>query len=290
MATDGRYARVNRVFLRFLEGGLQWLRSPAMMLRESMGLYETEMGGAGREFPPTAWTRVLSARDPDDAVARTSLERLMRVYWKPVYCYVRAASRKPVEDCKDLTQAFFAAFLTRRAWERLDPERGSFRGFLKRSVRNFLIDADRRDRVRSPEGDRVVFRLDEVADAGDDPGGDEPPEGRFDLEWIQVVLEAAVRQLESHLADRGLQTDFAVFRAYCMPGMDPQKPPESWRGEGPAVTYADVGATLGIPEAEVRKRLHRARQALRQIVREAVQEYAASDGDLDDELRFVLGS
>src|SRR5260221_4766653 len=93
------------------------------------------MGSVDQEFPETRWSQLLELRDPAHPRYAEHLERLAKQYWQPVFHYVRALRRS---DAEDLTQQFFAMLLSRRDLEKLSPERGSFRGFLKTALRNFL--------------------------------------------------------------------------------------------------------------------------------------------------------
>ena len=125
------------------------------------GKGDTSIGGSRRDFPSTSWNLIRGA----GKAQREHLERLIYLYWKPAYLYLRAAGRKSVEDAKDLTQDFFARLIERKDWERLSPERGSFRGFLKRALKNFMIDAARREQARRPGEGLFLFRFEEVRDA-----------------------------------------------------------------------------------------------------------------------------
>jgi hypothetical protein len=58
---------------------------------------ETELGAGGREFLPTAWTRIQQARDAETTEARRAWDQLVALYWKPVYFHVRRKGF-PVED------------------------------------------------------------------------------------------------------------------------------------------------------------------------------------------------
>lgn len=224
---------------------------------------DTAMGGGTRPFPPTSWTLIRSVQS--DA-SRESLERLIRLYWKPAYFYLRAAGRKDVEEAKDLTQDFFSRMLERRDWERLDPALGSFRGFLKRALRNFMVDAARRDKVRRPESGVFVFAFDECRDAA--PEGPDL-ETAFDRQWSQTVLRASIDELE-----RRLPNPFQVFRLYCL--------------EGGGRTYGEVALETGLNENEVGKRLVLCRAELREIVLERIREYIGDDADVESEFLQIL--
>ena len=244
---------------------------------------DTSIGGARRDFPSTCWTLIRKAggKNPE------SLERLIYLYWKPAYFYLRAAGKKSVEDAKDLTQDFFTRLVERKDWERLDPERGSFRGFLKRALKNFMIDASRREQARQPSS-KFVFKFE---DCRDEPVAPDP-ESAFDREWARTVLRDSIHQLRERLRKDGSANVFEVFRLYCLPEGEKGDPGESSRFIGgldsSGATYADVAKRLGLRESDVRKRLARCRSVLREIVLERIREYSGDDRDVRDEFEAIL--
>jgi RNA polymerase sigma-70 factor (ECF subfamily) len=244
---------------------------------------DTSIGGSRRDFPSTSWNLIRGAGQAH----REHLERLIYLYWKPAYLYLRACGKKSVEDAKDLTQDFFARLLERKDWERLSPDRGSFRGFLKKALKNFMIDAARREQARRPAGGLFLFRFEEVRDAH--PAVD--PENAFDREWIQSVLRESIRDLAKRLKQEGSSNLFEVFRLYCLP--------EDGAGDGSETskfilagtagkTYAEVAEQLGLRESDVRKRLARCRALLREIVLERIRDYSASEDETMTEFEKIV--
>jgi len=244
---------------------------------------DTSIGGSRRDFPSTCWTLLRKAGQ----AGPETLERLIYLYWKPAYYYLRAAGRKGVEDAKDLTQDFFTRLIERKDWERLSPERGSFRGFLKRALKNFLIDASRREQARQPSS-KFLFKFDECRDEPVAP----TPDDAFDKEWVRTVLRDSIRDLEAQLKKDGTANVFEVFRLYCLPEGARGDPGESSRFmmglEGGNTTYAEVAKKLGLRESDVRKRLARSRSILREIVLDRVREYSGDDRDVREEFERIL--
>jgi DNA-directed RNA polymerase specialized sigma24 family protein len=108
-----------------------------------MGVSDDGISG-GREFPPTSWSLILHARDPASPTYTRYLRRLVELYWRPIYCVVRHASRGSHEDAKDLTQEFFATVIfDRELLIKYVPERGSFRTLLRAALTSFMRDAAR---------------------------------------------------------------------------------------------------------------------------------------------------
>ena len=70
------------------------------------------------------------------------MERLIALYWKPVYWHVRSRWRKSNEDAKELTQEFFTSLLERGALAQVRGE-GRFRAFLRACLQHFLLQQHR---------------------------------------------------------------------------------------------------------------------------------------------------
>ena len=109
---------------------------------------ETEIGGNRRDFMPTAWTEVLTARDAETTEARLAWDQLVVVYWKPVYFHIRRKGHS-VEDAKDLTQGSFASLIGRGSLSSVSPVKGKFRTFFRSSLDYFRSDEyDRRSAAK----------------------------------------------------------------------------------------------------------------------------------------------
>lgn len=249
---------------------------------------DTAIGGPGRVLPTTVWSDILSAGDPASPHYSDGLDRLVRAYWKPVYAYVRTAWHKNVEDAKDLTQAFFARVLERGYIARMRPEKGSFRGYLKRALQHFLIDADRADRARRPEQPLVPLEMapEEVERIGA-RAGEDSPERAYDREWFRTVLSAAVTQVRLDLEREGKGVYGEVFHAYCL---DQLIPASTTGAPSPteAPTYRQIAERLNLTSTQVRHYLSVCRERLRNVLRAVIRDYASSDEEADRELELLL--
>ena len=72
-----------------------------------------EPGVETAQFTTTHWSVVLAAREGDTSVAGPALEALCRVYWYPLYAYVRRRGFSP-HDAQDLIQGFFERLLEKQ--------------------------------------------------------------------------------------------------------------------------------------------------------------------------------
>lgn len=252
-----------------------------------------EMPNGHQQFPSTHWSELLQLNDPRHPLYAETLNALIASYWKPAYHYVRALRTVQVSEAMDLTQQFFTMLLARGDFERLTPERGSFRGFLKTALRNFLVSHDRSVAARRPKGEAKLFHFDpsdvEWMKAAS-PDAQDDPERAFDKAWAQVVLLEAVEELERGLVARDKAVYFQIFRAYCITpaGMDWGSVIIGDDGPPDAPTYGELAAKYGVNEDAVRNYLRFARKELRDILKSRVAAYLDPGADIERELRFIL--
>ena len=87
--------------------------------------------------------------------AREALEELCRVYWFPLYAFVRGRGYSAA-DAQDLTQSFFAQIIETGGFESVDRERGRFRSYLLGAMKHFLANEWHRAKTQK-RGGRVRF-------------------------------------------------------------------------------------------------------------------------------------
>jgi RNA polymerase sigma-70 factor (ECF subfamily) len=92
----------------------------------------------------TSWTALDAAHGGPPDVAAAARAELLNRYGGAVRRYLRAATGDP-DAADDLTQEFALRFL-RGDFHHADPDRGRFRDYLKRAVRNLMRDRHRRRR------------------------------------------------------------------------------------------------------------------------------------------------
>ena len=137
-------------------------------------------GQGAAAFTTTHWSVVLEARGESPA-AEAALEKLCRIYWWPLYGFVRREGYKP-EEAQDLTQAFFARLLERRDFETVRRERGRLRSYLLASMKNFLSKArDREKALKRGEGRPLISLDDLLARETRRPGAGAPIKRRSHL-------------------------------------------------------------------------------------------------------------
>lgn len=163
------------------------------------------------EFDPrlsqiaTRWTLVFQAHaqaGPPEQVTAAQ-QALMHRYAGAVHRYLLGALRDP-DAAADLDQEFALKFL-RGEFHNANPARGRFRDFVKRAVRNLLIN-HQRARQRRP-----LALADEYDPADDAPGVEATFDADFARSWRSELLARAWDALED-LQDRTGQPYFTVLR------------------------------------------------------------------------------
>src|SRR5215475_11928608 len=98
-------------------------------------------------FTSTRWTMVLDAGEsqtpPADALR--ALSELCRIYWRPIFLFLRRQGSSP-DDAQDLTQGFFEHLIESRAYARAVPGKGRFRSFLLGTLKHFVAHAHAHER------------------------------------------------------------------------------------------------------------------------------------------------
>ena len=87
--------------------------------RGGAAVADTEILGDNVRFPKTSWDLVRAATEPK------GMDQLIRLYWKPLYYFVRQKGFDN-ETSKDMVQGFLADALERGTIAKADPSRGKF--------------------------------------------------------------------------------------------------------------------------------------------------------------------
>ena len=238
-----------------------------------------------RGFSTTRWSLIISGSNlnSDERAAQKALAELCHLYWRPIFFFICRRGYS-TEEAQDLTQDFFAMLLRRNWLQRAEPQRGRFRSLLLKSLERFLHDA--RDKTRTlRRGGAIQFV------SWDDWMAESPshlvisrsvldnvgPEQLFDLRWAATVVEQALRQLSDECEAKGRRRLFEVLSGHLT-------------ARQPGISYAALAATLGVPEATVKKQLHNLRLRYRWLLRKEVARTVSDPAEVDDEIRYLCSA
>jgi len=230
--------------------------------------------GSGN-FAPTQWSVVLGSR-PDAAGRREALERLCRIYWRPVYVYLRRRGQ-PAADAEDLTQGFFEYILDGSFLERPDPAKGRFRGYLIGTLKHYLGSQLERESAQK-RGGAITFidwgGLDadtELSALGSAPAD---PVDAYEQAWALALLGRALARLEQEQAAIGKDAHFAILKPFL------SSTPS--RGD-----YARCADLMGTTRSYVAVAVHRLNQRYGELVRLEVAETVNNRADVAAEMQHL---
>ncbi len=222
---------------------------------------DTAIGGNRDRFPSTQVSLIASAAgDP------LAMERVIALYWKPVYKFIRFKFRKDNEAAKDLTQGFFASAMEREFFQRFDPAKAGFRTYIRLAVERFAA-SEHEAANRQKRGGGVEF-----AELDDESASSESPEEIFLQEWRRQLFALAIDDLRAECEGCGKRAEWDIFEAYDL-------------AEGDRPTYAVLARRHGIAETSVTNYLAWARRRLRALVTERLRGVTSGERELHKEMR-----
>ena len=232
----------------------------------------------GQWFTTTHWSVVRAAGETSSA-SHAALEQLCRVYWPPLYAYIRRQGY-PVHDAQDLVQGFFALLLEKNFVGMADREKGKFRSFLLTALNRFLNGERDRTNAAKRGGGKVLISLDEQTGEGLlvlEPASDSTPEKEFEKNWAITLLRQALARLREESLAAGKAAVFDQLKPFL-------------EGEARSGQYAAAAARLRMSVNGVAVTVHRLRQRYRELVRAEIANTVAGPEELEDELQHLFAA
>ncbi len=248
---------------------------------------DPDQTNAPSAFPDTRWSLVVGVRDArghggegaEGALADRALAELCRLYWFPLYVFVRRRGFA-AHDAEDLTQGFLARLIERGDFGSADREKGKLRSYLLGALKNYLSERHKYDTAQKRGGGAQVISIDAAAAEERyalEPADERTPETLFEKRWALTVLENILERLRAEYAKRDR-----------LPLFETLQPMLAWGGgDG---DYGAAAAALGITENNVRVSLHRLRKRYGELMREEIAETVAEEGEVEGELQHLMAA
>jgi len=238
--------------------------------------HDSPEGDTGR-FRTTRWTAVLLSAQSQAPGSPEALAELCRIYWRPLYAFVRGRGSSP-EDAQDLTQGFFLHLLDHKALRRVNPLKGKFRSFLIASLQNYLLNEADSARCLKRGGNLEIIPLD--AKLGGDHYQLEPvdcltAENIFDARWAMTLLDEAMGRLRLEYAAQEKTTTFETL-----------KPLLDLNNQG-ALSYEQAASALQVSVGSVKTLIHRLRKQYASLLREEVARTVCEPREIDEEIHCL---
>ncbi|HXG49182.1 MAG TPA: ECF-type sigma factor [Methylomirabilota bacterium] len=237
-------------------------------------------GNAGAKglgaFVTTHWSVVLAAKDESSPAADGALAQLCRVYWYPLYAFIRRRGYGP-HDAQDLTQEFFYRLLDKRYLSAVDHRKGRFRTFLLAALEHFLANEWRRSQTQRRGGGRQIISIDDSAERryALEPATELSPERIYEQRWTLAFLEQVLGRLRAEFVAAGKGTTFDALKVFLT-------------GDRPPARYAELANALGTTEAALKMAVSRLRQRYADLLRQEIAHTVSGPDEVEDELRALM--
>jgi RNA polymerase sigma factor (sigma-70 family) len=237
------------------------------------------LGKAPELFATTHWSAVVQAAGQESPEGREALAELCRVYWYPLYAYVRRLGHSP-EDAQDLVQEFFSRLLEGRWLEGVSPDRGKFRSWLLACLKHFLANEHDRKNALKRGGRTIIVSMD-ASDAeahyGREPATAASPDRLFERRWALTVLEQVLSRLGGECESAGKGALFSDLQPLL-------------QGDEARLGFKEIGARHQMSEGAVKTAAYRLRLRHRELLREEIARTVNSPGEVEDEIRSLIAS
>ncbi len=237
----------------------------------------SESSSRTQSFKTTLWNVVLEAGKDDSERSRAALARLCRMYWYPLYVFVRRQGYQP-QDAQDLVQEFFVRILEKNYFKQADPGKGRFRSFLITALKYFMADEWDRVRCEKRGGSTRILPFEDTDPETrylDEMSGHLSPEKAFERRWALTLLEQVLAQLKEEYREDGRAELFSELEVFL-------------NGDQTNGARAEVCKRLGMREGTLRVTVHRLRARYREILRWEISKTVVSEQAIDDEIERLF--
>lgn len=232
-----------------------------------------------KQFEETRWS-LISRAGGDDPSAQEALDDLCQRYWYPVYAFIRRSGQAPA-DAEDLTQDFFRRFFAEGSFLQASRERGKFRSYVLKAVKNQMISSQIRSQTIRRGGLAVRLSLDQVgAEARLNQHEffeDVAPERLFDHEWAVTIVETVLQRLRAEYEHLDKE---ALFDALS----------DVIQGRPDSNFYTMTAERFGMTENAVRVAAHRLRVRYGSLLQQEVADLLdnPSSDQVREEIRYLF--
>ena len=226
-------------------------------------------------FGTTQWSLVLKAGQG----AQEALLKLCKIYWLPLYAFVRRRGHS-VHEAQDLTQTFFVHILENRALGTVAPAKGRFRSFLLVSLKHFLDNEWNKAHAVRRGGRYQFISWDDLK--SDDrellgPADSMTPERLFNRRWALMLLERVMNRLRAECGAARKEALFDKLKDYLT-------------GDAAGKSYREMAAELQMTEGAVKVTVHRLRRRFGELIREQIARTVDRPEEIDDEIRELFAA
>lgn len=232
-------------------------------------------------FPTTRWSLLEAVKADGDPLARKkAIEQIILRYNASMRLFILRKGLARADEVDDLLQSFIAdRILSGDMVDRIEQDRGRFRGFIKRVLHDYAVEQIRRRSAQK----RSPGHIRSINTGGDCPCSEtDSPDREFDRDWAKQVVAEAIRQMKAE-CERNHRGDlWTVFEAKLLKPLF-----QNERSQ----TYEQIKVQLGTDTtAQAANRLVTCKRMFGRILRDIVSEYTYSEAELEEELKDLFAS
>jgi hypothetical protein len=232
-------------------------------------------------FPPTAWTLIEAAKDPNHPRFKEAIAWLLTSYKRPVFFFLRAHGHRS-QEAEVMTNEFVTTFLVNNWVEPANRQRGRFRNFLLTILKRFVID----ETIRAPkqqqfESGAIPFSSIEAEDGpAYEPAAYGTPDEAFHKEWKAETLRRVWANLKDYYDGLGKPAEairYQIFVARHRVDCAADQP-----------TQETLASQFGLTREQVRYSLNEVAKRYQRFIRQELREETGSEEDVEEEIRDLL--
>ncbi len=230
-------------------------------------------------FATTQWQMVRQASDCADDERIEALDQLLRTYCPALIEYLKRQYRLPEDRAEDVVQGFVTdQVLIKNLLSKASQDRGRFRTFLLNSIQRYTNDRIRRDKaLKRRPANGFTSLTDGQAETLEAPPSDS--QHTFDDIFArQVIAEAIQRTHQRCLSEKRMEIWEILHARIFSPLLE----------DIPTRSYDELVAELGLRNSgEAQNRLASGKRMFKRYFRAVVEEFAADEQELEEELAYL---
>jgi RNA polymerase sigma factor (sigma-70 family) len=240
---------------------------------------ETAVEAPQGRFPTTRYSVIATLRQRDASEKNQAWESLIRMYWKPVYKYLRIKWHKSNADAEDLTQGFFTSAIEKNFFHSYDPGRSRFRTFLRTCLDGYTANEEKAAKTIKRGGGALFVPFDFHQAEIELKQSEYSPDEVFEKEWIRALFSTALDAFRHNCEEQGKMVQFQIFEKY-----------DIERDPGTKISYAELSESFGIPITTVTNYLSFARREFRKTVLLKLEEISGNQEEYRSDARRLFGT
>ena len=200
----------------------------------------------------------------------------MKTYWQPLYVYLRRSGLQS-SQAEDAVQGILLQLLERDAIDRLTPEKGHLRAYLKTVAANYLRsqhEAKTATKRGGPGAIEIPLDVKHAEMLASDESAS--PEVAYEKAWADSVMQLALKQLQGEFESGARSGPFELVTRF-FSGNTTQ-------------SYRDAATEFKMSLPQLKAFLHRARVRYQQLVNAAVQDTVSEQSAVADEVEVMTGA